>query len=173
MTNVLIVANEFVNDAPRALPAELRTFAKPDSEMHVVAPAQLTKLQSLCSDVGQARTDARDRLDRILGDMTALGLSATGETGDEDQLLAVEDALAGFDADAIVLVVRAPGQQNWRERRLVANIARFNLPVQAVQVTREGAVVSCCAPDTSRGCRSQRPDRLDEVDFAQAGQGCS
>ena len=35
---VLIVANGFVNDASRALPAELRAFAEPDCEMHVVVP---------------------------------------------------------------------------------------------------------------------------------------
>jgi hypothetical protein len=88
---VLIVANGFVNDAPRALPAELLTFAEPDSEMHVIVPAHLTRLQSLCSDLDQPRADAQDRLDRILQDMTTLGLSATGHTADEDQLLAIEN----------------------------------------------------------------------------------
>lgn len=140
--HVLIVANDFVNDAPHALPAELRTFAPPDSEMHVVVPARLTKLQSLCSAVDQARVAARHRLDRILEDMTGLGLSATGEVGDEDQLLAIEDALAGFQADAIVLVTRVPEARNWRERPLIANAARFNLPVKGVHVTPDGNVAT-------------------------------
>jgi hypothetical protein len=145
---VLIIANGFVNDAPRALPAELLAFAEPDCEMHVVVPAHLTRLQSLCSDLDQPRADARDRLDRILRDMTALGLSATGRTADEDQLLAVEDALTEFDADAIVLVTRVPGQQNWRERQLIAGVARFGLPVQGALITRDGTVAgplaACC-----------------------------
>ena len=72
--------------------------------------------------------------------MTALGLSATGQTGDEDQLLAVEDALAEFDAHAIVLVTRVPGQQNWRELQLTAHVARFGLPVQGALITRDGTV---------------------------------
>lgn len=137
---VLIVANGFVNDAPRALPAELLRFAEPDSEMHVIVPAHLTRLQSLCSDLDQPRTDAQDRLGRILQDMTALGLSATGETVDDDQLLAVEDALTTDHTHAIVLVTRVPAQQNWRERQLIANVARFGLPVQGALVTREGTV---------------------------------
>jgi hypothetical protein len=137
---VLIVANGFVNDASRALPAELLAFAEPDCEMHVVVPAHLTRLQSLCSDLDQPRADAHDRLARILQDMTALGLSATGQTADEDQLLAVEDALAAFHAHAIVLVTRVPGQQNWRERQLIANVARFGLPVQGAVITRDGTV---------------------------------
>lgn len=137
---VLIVANGFVNNARHELPAELRTFAAPDSEMHVVVPAHLTRLQSLCSDLDQPRADARDRLDRILQDMTALGLSATGQIADEDQLLAVEDALAQYETDAIVVVTRVRGQENWRERQLVANVARFGLPVQGALITREGTV---------------------------------
>jgi hypothetical protein len=137
---VLIVANGFVNDAPRALPPDLLAFAEPDCEMHVLAPAHLTRLQSLCSDLDQPRADAYDRLGRILQDMSTLGLSATGQTGDEDQLLAVEDALSEFDADAIVLVTRVPGQQNWRERQLIAGVARFGLPVQGALITRDGTV---------------------------------
>ena len=109
--------------------------------MHVVVPTHLTRLQSLCSDLDQPRADAYDRLGRILKDMTALGLSATGQTGDEDQLLAVEDALAEFDAHAIVFVP-APSQvrQNWRERQLIADAARFGLPVQGALITRNGTV---------------------------------
>ncbi|MBV8989283.1 MAG: hypothetical protein JOY58_03955 [Solirubrobacterales bacterium] len=137
---VLIVANGFVNDAPRALPAELRTFAEPNSQMHVVVPAHLTRLQSLCSDLDRPRADAHDRLGQILQDMTALGLSATGQTGDENQLLAVEDALAQFHPHAIVLITRVPGQQNWRERQLIAKVARFGLPVQGAQITHDGTV---------------------------------
>src|SRR5690242_21479340 len=103
---VLIVANGFVNDAPQALPAELREFAPADSDMHVVVPTHLTRLQSLCSDIDAPRADAQARLDRILDDMTALGLSAKGTTADEDQLQAIEDALAEFHAQAIVLITR-------------------------------------------------------------------
>lgn len=137
---VLIIANGFVNEASRALPPELLTFAEPDSEMHVVVPAHLTRLQSLCSDLDQPRADAQDRLDQILQDMSTLGLSATGETADEDQLLAVEDALAQHHSHAIVVVTHVPGQQNRRERQLIANVARFGLPVQGALITRDGAV---------------------------------
>jgi hypothetical protein len=137
---VLIVANGFVNDASRSLPAKLMRFAESDSEMHVVVPAHLTRLQSMCSDLDRPRAEARDRLGRILQDMTALGLSVTGEIADEDQLLAVEDALARHDSDVIVVVTRIPGQQNWRERQLIANVARFGLPVQGALIASDGAV---------------------------------
>jgi hypothetical protein len=137
---VLIVANGFVNDASHALPPEVLKFADPNCDMHVVAPPHVSRLQSLCSDVDASRADARARLDRILQDMTARGLSATGQTGDEDQLQAVEDALAEFHADAILLVTHVPDQQNWRERQLAAHAAQFGLPVQGALITRDGTV---------------------------------
>jgi hypothetical protein len=137
---VLIVANGFVNDASHALPPDVLKFADPDSDMHVVVPPHVSRLQSLCSDVDASRADAGARLDRILQDMTALGLSVTGQTGDEDQLQAVEDALAEFHADAILLVTHVPDQQNWRERQLAAHAAQFGLPVQGALITPDGTV---------------------------------
>lgn len=139
---VLIVANGFINDAPRALPAELLAFADPGCELHVLVPAHLTRLQSWCSDLDRSRADAEARLDRILADMTALGLSATGETADEDQLLAIDDVLAHFPADGIVPVTRVPGQESLRERQLLADVARFGLPVHGVRITGDGTVAS-------------------------------
>jgi hypothetical protein len=139
-TRVLIVANGFVNDAPRSLPPEVLEVADPYCDLHVVVPPHLSRLQSLCSDVDASRADADARLDRILQDMAAFGLSATGQTGDEDQLRAVEDALAQFHADAIVLITHVPDQQNWRERRLAANAAQFGLPVRGALITRNGTV---------------------------------
>jgi hypothetical protein len=64
----------------------------------------------------------------------------TGQTGDEDQLQAVEDALAEFHADAILLVTHVPDQQNWRERQLAAHAAQFGLPVQGALITPDGTV---------------------------------
>lgn len=42
--------------------------------------------------------------------------SPSGHVGDENQLVAIEDALAQFSADAIVVVGHVPGQDNWHER---------------------------------------------------------
>jgi len=67
---VLIVANGFVNDAPQALPAELREFAPADSDMHVVVPMHLTRLQSLCSDIDAPRAE-RLRDERVEAEQQA------------------------------------------------------------------------------------------------------
>lgn len=143
---VLIVANGFVNDAPRALPPEVRAFAGPGCEMHVIVPAHLSKLQSLCSDTDSSTADARVTLDRILQDMTALGLSATGQTAGEDQLQAIDDALADFHADAILLITHVPDQQNWRERQLITRVAQFGVPIESALITRDGNIAGALAP---------------------------
>jgi hypothetical protein len=66
----------------------------------------------------------------------------SGHVGDENQLLAIEDALAQFSADAIVVVGHVPGQDNWHERRVVERAREhFGLPVYTVPITAEGEVV--------------------------------
>jgi heptaprenylglyceryl phosphate synthase len=62
--------------------------------------------------------------------------------GDEDQLLAIEDALAQFGADAIVVVGHVPGQDNWHERRVIERAReKLGVPVYAVPITAEGEVI--------------------------------
>ena len=107
---VLCVANGFVEDAPESLPPEARALLDEADELRVIAPVLTSRLQWLVSDSDGAHVEADERLSRILEDMAGLGYPATGETGDEDQLLAVEDALGRFDADTIVFVVHLPGR---------------------------------------------------------------
>ena len=58
------------------------------------------------------------------------GHDANGHVGDADPLLAIEDALALFEPDEILLVTHPPGVSNWLERDLVRRtIERFGLTV--------------------------------------------
>ncbi len=58
---------------------------------------------------------------------------ARGEIGDADPLLAIEDALARFPADEIVIATAPAGRSNWIERRLVEKAtARFGIPIAHV-----------------------------------------
>ena len=66
----------------------------------------------------------------------------SGHVGDEDQLLAIEDALAQFGADAVVIVGHVRGQDNWHERRVIERAReQLGLPVYAVRITAQGEVV--------------------------------
>lgn len=64
------------------------------------------------------------------------GVSAMGETGESDPMLAIQDALATFDANEIVVFGHAEGNRNCREDDAVGGAERrFNLPVRHVEMS--------------------------------------
>ncbi len=64
------------------------------------------------------------------------GVSAMGETGESDPMLAIQDALATFDADQIVVFGHAEGDRNLREEDVVGEAERrFSLPVRHVELS--------------------------------------
>src|ERR671938_350478 len=73
-----------------------------------------------------ALTRAHERLERAITARGGRGVVARGEIGDADPLRAIEDALASFPADEIVIATLPAGRSNWIERRLVEKAtARF------------------------------------------------
>jgi hypothetical protein len=102
-----------------------------DAEVMVVAPAladSAMKFWLSDADEAIARADEvrRESLDR-LGEQ---GVSATGDTGEADPYLAIEDALKSFDADRIVLFTHGDEAQRFREDLDDREITeRFGRPV--------------------------------------------
>jgi hypothetical protein len=139
---VLIVANAFAPDARRSLPASLLRDG-PARELFVVAPLLTTRPQSFCSDVDGARRSAEARLDRIATDMSAFRAPPRAAVGDEDQVHAVADALATFDADACVFVTHTPELASYHERGVAERIRElFGLPTTTLTVDGTGRIVS-------------------------------
>lgn len=105
------------------------------AEVMVVAPAlQESGLRFWMSDADEAIAKAeavrRETIDR-LGEA---GVPASGDTGESNPLLAVQDALQSFPADRIVLFTHPDSDQRYREDVDPAEIEeRFGVPVdQAV-----------------------------------------
>jgi len=96
----------------------------------VVAPALNSRLRHWVSDVDEAVAQARDRVGFALAELREHGVSARGEVGDANPLLAIADALAGFAASEIVIATHPEGRSNWLERGLIEKAtARFDLPI--------------------------------------------
>jgi hypothetical protein len=98
------------------------------AQVLVVSPAvNSSPLAFWVSDSDEAIEDAQERLDETLEKLRSAGVRARGTTGESEGLLALQDALASFQADRIV-VVDAPE---------VADEAseRFDVPVLAAQST--------------------------------------
>jgi hypothetical protein len=109
-----------------------------DAEVLVISPATThSALRFWVSDVDEAIAHAADAQEATVGHLQEAGLEASGAVGDSDPLQAIEDALATFDADRIVLVEHA-GERDYREGDDVAAQARdrFGRPVDRGTVSR-------------------------------------
>ena len=92
-----------------------------DAEVLVVAPALNTKTRFWLSDPDPAIERAEDVAAETEERMEEDGVDAVGETGESDPLLAIQDALATFEADEIVLVTHPEGDHNWLEDGVVSS----------------------------------------------------
>lgn len=104
-------------------------------ELRVVAPAFVrSRLQLFTSDVDEGIRLARERLERSLAEIEADGeLRGDGEVGEADPILAIDSALASFDADQIV-ILPSDGRRHWAEKRLAVQAGeRFPVPVREIE----------------------------------------
>lgn len=139
--HVLVLTNEDLADE---VPAPLRPFVEQAEEIYVVAPTLTTWMHWLTDDREDALVAADERLRAVFGHMHAGGLKPHGEVGAEDQVAAIADALARFDADLIVLRLHAPGaeHENWREHRIAEKVrSHFDVPTIAFYFDGQGHVV--------------------------------
>jgi hypothetical protein len=101
------------------------------AEVLVVAPALNTKTRFFFADPDPAIDRADAVQEETVERLSEGGIDAAGDTGEEDPLLALQDALVSYDADEIVLFTHAGGKQNWLEDGLVERAKeRFDAPVR-------------------------------------------
>jgi hypothetical protein len=140
---ILVITNEDLADA-NEVPESLLPLIDEAEEIYVVAPTLTTWLQSLAGDIDRARVSADGRLHKVFDHMHASGLEAHGAVGDEDQVAAIGDALADFDADLIVLRLHVPGSrgENWREHRVAKRVrSHFDVPTVVFYFDSQGHIV--------------------------------
>jgi GABA permease len=136
MKRLLVVANKTV--ASSVLGQAVRAFADDDAEVLVIAPVLNSRLGFWSSDDRHARRRAQERVDSCLHALRAAGIEAEGSIADADPLLAIDDALGVFAADAIVLATHPDGRSSWLERDIVNRArARFPCPVHHIMVGSE------------------------------------
>lgn len=108
----------------------------------VISPAvERTPLQHALGDVDTATREARRRLEASLAELRGAGVSALGEVGDSDPVIAAKDALRKYPADEILIVVHADDQARWFEDGLFER-AQEELypPLRLVAIRREDGV---------------------------------
>ena len=121
-----------------------RTAARNGSVL-VVAPALNSRLRHFLSDTDAALIAAHERLKLAVEGLRSAGIHANGEVGDADPLLAIEDAMTAFPADAIILSTWPEGASHWLERNLLDRArARFDVPIDHM-ISRYDAPVGVAA----------------------------
>jgi hypothetical protein len=106
-----------------------------DAEVKVVAPALDSKTHFWTSDNDEAIARAGEVQEETVERMDEEGIDAVGDTGEADPLLALNDALATFPADEIVIFSHPEGQRNWAEDELLEQAQeRFSVPVRQIEV---------------------------------------
>ena len=98
------------------------------AQVLVVSPAvNSSPLAFWVSDSDEAIEDAQERLDETLANLRSSGVEARGTTGDSEGVVALQDALASFPADRVVVVDDPDVAEEAGER--------LDVPVTAVQST--------------------------------------
>lgn len=102
-----------------------------NAEVMVVAPAlQERGLRFWMSDADGAIAKAEAVRQETVENLGEEGVPASGDTGESDPLLAIQDALQTFPADRIVAFIHAGEDRNYREDVDPTEIEeRFGLPV--------------------------------------------
>ena len=110
-----------------------------EAEVRVVGPAsKISPLKWLFSDEDEAREQAEQVAVDAAGEAeqaTSVHGEVEAEVGDSDPVLAIQDALATFAADEVIVVTQPGSDATWIEKDSFQEaVARFNVPVTHLTV---------------------------------------
>lgn len=101
------------------------------SEVLVISPAvNESALAFWVSDSDEAIADAASVAEQTAASLRQAGARTTTDTGESEPLLALQDALATYPADRVLIAVRTEDEARYREDDVVGEAERrFGLPV--------------------------------------------
>jgi len=137
MRSYLVVGNQTLAGPELAAVIEEVMAEDGETSFHVVVPATPTQ-RGFTWDEGEARAEARRRLDAFMDHLRALGADASGEIGSRDPIEAVQDGLRGHPCDEIILSTLPPGISRWLGQDVPTRLrGSVLLPVRVVTAARE------------------------------------
>lgn len=109
-----------------------------DAEVMVVSPALTgSPLRFWVSDADAAIAHAESTAEETVERLDEEGVDAVGDTGESDPMQALEDALATFDADRVVVFTHPEAERDYLEEGFVEEAEhRLGVPVIYREVTR-------------------------------------
>ena len=108
------------------------------AEVLVVSPAgNRSKLAFWVSDSDDAIAEADAAQEETVERLEEDGVDAAGDTGESEPGVAIQDALATFKADRIVVFSHAEGDRDYREDDGLAGAQeRFGVPIEHALISR-------------------------------------
>ena len=105
-----------------------------DAEVMVVSPALTdSPLRFWVSDADDAIADAQSAADETAGELREGGAQARATTGDSEPLVALQDALATYPADHVLVFARGDEGARYREEDVLGEARRrFGVPVTEI-----------------------------------------
>ena len=156
---IVILANEAIGDPALVREIVRHTHGRP-AQARIVAPAIVkSPLDLAAGDVDDDIAEARRRLEVSIAALAESGIEATGDVGEADPVLALEDALRLFPADEVIVVAHPQDHATWLEQDVVERTRReVDIPITVIEIEREGAV---------KAVREVSPARSDEPGLAE------
>jgi hypothetical protein len=133
--NLLVVTPEPVS------PEMLRSVLGEDvsgASVLVLSPAtNQSAVAFWVSDPDEAIAEAQVASDETVERLEEAGVDAVPKVGESDPVQAIDDALATFAADRLVIFSHPEGDRDYREDQALAEAeSRWNLPVTHALITR-------------------------------------
>ena len=139
----LLIATGEAAASEGELPHLIRALIENASELLVMTPMLVSRLQWLASDSDRARYEADERLSTVLGQVETIAPKAAieGRIGDDTPFTAFADAIRDFLPDHILLALRRGDHSGWQERGLLDQIREFGIPITVFELDRAGRSV--------------------------------
>ena len=108
------------------------------AEVLVISPAtNESKVAFWVSDPDEAIKEAQAAQEETVERLEEEGIDVAGDTGESELAMAIQDALATFKADRIVIFSHPEGDRDYREDDGLADAeSRFGVPVTHALISR-------------------------------------
>jgi len=138
--NVLVVARQTAATAP-LLDAVRDRAARSAARFHLVVPSQPHGLDKVMDPADHGQGEARRAMEEALPKLSAAaGQEVTGEVGDAEPLMAIQDALTRSHYDEIIISTLPLGISRWLHLDLISKARALGPPVMHVLAeSKEGA----------------------------------
>jgi hypothetical protein len=140
--NVLVVAHQTAATAP-LLDAVRERAQRGPARFHLVVPRRPHGLDKVANPEDTGEDEARRVLDDALPKLTdAAGQEVTGDIGDAEPLLAIEDAINLGNYDEMIISTLPLGVSRWLKLDLISKARGLGLPVTHVLAPSEAEAIA-------------------------------